>query len=114
MSNTTGGEHTQTQALPLEGAGGGKVKVASPEKLLNGFVRLVAVIERLGNALGTLAFTWATVILPGGYPTALKSDSDFPFVTTIVFLEAIRFLLMFGYNGHGSSEPGSSKLLGSV
>ncbi|KAL5223772.1 hypothetical protein ABZP36_010411 [Zizania latifolia] len=90
MSNTTGGEHTQTQALPLEGAGGGKVKVASPEKLLNGFVRLVAVIERLGNALGTLAFTWATVILLGGYPTVLRSKDDFPFATIIVFLEALR------------------------
>ncbi|KAL5224858.1 hypothetical protein ABZP36_011497 [Zizania latifolia] len=90
MSNTTGGEHTQTQALPLEGAGGGKVKMASPEKLLNGFVRLVAVIERLGNALGTLAFTWATVILLGGYPTVLDPKHDFPFTIIIVFLEALR------------------------
>ncbi|KAG8093085.1 hypothetical protein GUJ93_ZPchr0012g21369 [Zizania palustris] len=95
MSNTTGGEHTQTQAqtLPLlEGAGGGKVKVkvGSPEKVLNGFVWLVAVLERLGNAMGTLAFTWATVILLGGYPAVLRSKSDFLYAIIIVFMEALR------------------------
>jgi hypothetical protein len=36
---------------------------AAPEKLLNRFVHLVASMERVGNALGTLAFTWATVVL---------------------------------------------------
>ncbi|KAL5225368.1 hypothetical protein ABZP36_012007 [Zizania latifolia] len=88
MANTTAGGHTQA---PVKGAGGGKMKkVGSPEKLLNGFIRLVAVIERLGNALGTLAFTWATVILLGGYPTVLDPKRDFPFATAIVFLEAIR------------------------
>ncbi|KAL5226011.1 hypothetical protein ABZP36_012650 [Zizania latifolia] len=66
--------------------------MGSPEMLLNGFVRLVAVLERLGNALGTLAFTWGTVILLGGYPKDLDSDSDFPFATIIVFLEAIRMV----------------------
>ncbi|KAG8093084.1 hypothetical protein GUJ93_ZPchr0012g20925 [Zizania palustris] len=92
MSNTTGGEHTQTQALPLalRVASGGKVKkVRSPEKVLNGFVWLVAVLERLGNATGTLAFTWATVILLGGYPTVLRSNDDFLYAIIIVFLEAL-------------------------
>uniref|UniRef100_A0A0D9X2B9 BLE2 protein n=1 Tax=Leersia perrieri TaxID=77586 RepID=A0A0D9X2B9_9ORYZ len=62
----------------------------APEKGINRFVRILAVIERLGNALGTLAFTWATVVLLGGYPTVLGSNNDFWFATAIVFLEALR------------------------
>ncbi|KAJ1292237.1 hypothetical protein BS78_02G376700 [Paspalum vaginatum] len=65
-----------------------------PEKLLNCFVRFLALIERAGNALGTLAFTWATVVLLGGYPTVLVGN-DFWFAAVIVFLEALR---MFGRN----------------
>ncbi|KAF2924216.1 hypothetical protein DAI22_07g253300 [Oryza sativa Japonica Group] len=64
--------------------------MATPEKWLNRFVRVVALIERTGNALGTLAFTWATVILLGGYPTVLDSKKDYRFITVIVFLEATR------------------------
>ncbi|OEL24907.1 hypothetical protein BAE44_0014072 [Dichanthelium oligosanthes] len=79
--------------MPAHGAGQGKV--ATPEKPLNYFVRSVAVIERVGNALGTLAFTWATVVLLGGYPTVLRPFDDFWFATTIVFLEAAR---MFSRN----------------
>ncbi|KAF0906421.1 hypothetical protein E2562_011419 [Oryza meyeriana var. granulata] len=86
MANTTGGEHSIIQ-IRSHGKGD---KVAAPEKQLNRFVHLVAMIERLGNALGTLAFTWATVVLLGGYPTVLRSDDDFWFASTIVFLEAAR------------------------
>ncbi|PAN19686.2 hypothetical protein PAHAL_3G290200 [Panicum hallii] len=77
--------------------GGGQAGTGDtpPEKQLNGFVRAVALIERLGNAFGTLAFTWATVVLLGGYPTVLRQDCDFWFATTIVFLEAAR---MFSRN----------------
>jgi uncharacterized SAM-binding protein YcdF (DUF218 family) len=53
--------------------------------------RLVALIERLGNALGTLAFTWATVVLLGGYSKDLSLDDDFWYATAIVFLEATRY-----------------------
>jgi len=71
--------------------GGGRAGTGDTlEKPLNGFVRAVALMERLGNALGTLAFTWATVVLLGGYPTVLRPDRDFWFATTIVFLEASR------------------------
>jgi hypothetical protein len=67
--------------------------VAKPEKQLNCFVRAVALIERVGNALGTLTFTWATVVLLGGYhPTVLGQYDDFSFATTIVFLEAERYV----------------------
>uniref|UniRef100_A0A0E0ECR4 BLE2 protein n=1 Tax=Oryza meridionalis TaxID=40149 RepID=A0A0E0ECR4_9ORYZ len=90
-----GGEHRVQVAAAKPGGGQqqqGK-KVAAPEKWLNGFVRLVALVERVGNALGTLAFTWATVVLLGGYPTcltALGSYNDFWFATAIIFLEAAR------------------------
>ncbi|KAG8093083.1 hypothetical protein GUJ93_ZPchr0012g22026 [Zizania palustris] len=114
MSNTTGGEQTQTHALPLAPrvAGGGKEKkVGSPEKVLNGFVRLVAVIERLGNAMGTLAFTWATVILLGGYPVDLRSEDDFLYATIIVFLEATsdldRLAIRERYNGGDQVQVGN-------
>ncbi|KAF0906420.1 hypothetical protein E2562_011418 [Oryza meyeriana var. granulata] len=43
--------------------------VAAPEKWLNCFVRVVVLMERTGNALGTLTFTWAIVVLVGGYLT---------------------------------------------
>ncbi|KAI5019035.1 hypothetical protein ZWY2020_043923 [Hordeum vulgare] len=46
-------------------------KAATPERRL---VRLVALVERAGHALGTLAFTWATVVLLGGYLTVLGSS----------------------------------------
>ncbi|TVU37502.1 hypothetical protein EJB05_10818, partial [Eragrostis curvula] len=75
----------------------GKDKRATPEKNLNSFVRFVAFIERVGNALGTLAFTWATVVLLGSYPTVLRQKGvrDFWCATIIVFLEAAK---MFSRN----------------
>ena len=85
---STGGEHHVR--MPAHGGGQAATGDTPPEKQLNGFIRAVALIERLGNALGTLAFTWATVVLLGGYPTVLRQDCDFWFATTIVFLEAAR------------------------
>nr|BAC84873.1 putative BLE2 protein [Oryza sativa Japonica Group] len=76
--------------MPESGRQADMAAAAAPEKWLNRFVRSVALIERVGNALGTLAFTWATVILLGGYPTKLHSKDDFAFATIIVFLEAAR------------------------
>ncbi|EEE67725.1 hypothetical protein OsJ_25405 [Oryza sativa Japonica Group] len=85
-----GGEH-RLQMPPAHGGGRqGRQVVAAPEKWLNRFVRVVALMERTGNALGTLAFTWATVILLGGYPTVLDSKNDYWFTTVIVFIEAAR------------------------
>jgi hypothetical protein len=80
--------------MPAHGVRQGKG--AKPEQLLNGFVRVLAVIERVGNALGTLAFTWATVVLLGGYPTVLRRGlfRDFWCATIIVFLEAIRYAVV--------------------
>ncbi|XP_048550649.1 uncharacterized protein LOC125530297 [Triticum urartu] len=82
-----GGEHlVQITA----GGGAGQGKVAAPEKWLNRFVLAFVLMERLGNALGTLAFTWATVVLLGGYASELHSDEDFMFATILIFLEAAR------------------------
>ncbi|EEE67703.1 hypothetical protein OsJ_25371 [Oryza sativa Japonica Group] len=60
-----------------------------PEEQLNCFVQVVASVERVGNALGTLAFTWATVVLLGGYPTSITCV-DFAYATALFFLEAAR------------------------
>ncbi|TVU35918.1 hypothetical protein EJB05_17825, partial [Eragrostis curvula] len=58
------------------------------EKRLNYFAGAVALMERVGNCLGTLAFTWATVVVLGGFSTNL--GQDFWYATAIVFLEAFR------------------------
>nr|CAB3458699.1 unnamed protein product [Digitaria exilis] len=62
MAQSSGVEHSVP--LPAHGA---DAKGPPLEKQLNGFVKAVVRIERLGNALGTLAFTWATVVLLGGF-----------------------------------------------
>jgi hypothetical protein len=59
------------------------------EALLNAFARFIALIERTGNALGTLAFVWASVVVLGGFPDHL--GDDFWVATAIVFLEAFRY-----------------------
>uniref|UniRef100_I1QCR0 BLE2 protein n=1 Tax=Oryza glaberrima TaxID=4538 RepID=I1QCR0_ORYGL len=102
MENTINGEHiVQIRGVQAEG------KMAAPEKRLNRFVHLVAMTERLGNALGAMAFTWATIVLLGGYPDNLDS-TYFWLATAIVFLEAIRmftndnrldYQLFFGTRG---------------
>ncbi|KQK14904.1 uncharacterized protein LOC100833441 [Brachypodium distachyon] len=89
----------------------------SPEKWLNGFVRAVALMEKVGNALGTLAFTWATVVLLGGYTKDL--EDDFWFATAIVFLEAARMFTRKNrmeyrlvFNNRGAFRPfGSNGLI---
>jgi hypothetical protein len=63
------------------------------EALLNAFVRFIALLERTGNALGTLAFVWATVVVLGGFSEHL--GCDFWVATAIVFLEAFRYLFRF-------------------
>ncbi|WVZ76873.1 hypothetical protein U9M48_024795 [Paspalum notatum var. saurae] len=92
MAQSTVREHYSAQAPARRSTTGAGKAAASPEKTLNCFVRSVALVERAGNALGTLAFTWATVVLLGGYPTQLRPNRDFWFATTIVFLEAARYV----------------------
>uniref|UniRef100_A0A453AVU4 Uncharacterized protein n=2 Tax=Aegilops tauschii TaxID=37682 RepID=A0A453AVU4_AEGTS len=78
--------------VPAAACGSRQGTAAAPEKWLNCFVGVVALMERVGNALGTLAFTWATVVLLGGYPTVLRPVDDFWCAATIVFLEALRYV----------------------
>nr|XP_040255285.1 uncharacterized protein LOC120973555 [Aegilops tauschii subsp. strangulata] len=89
------GEHV----VQMMAGGSGPGKVAAPEKWLNRFVRAVVLIERVGNALGTLAFTWATVVLLGGYANSLVvralglfvfRSSGYP--SSDVFFRMLRFL----------------------
>ncbi|KAF7111650.1 hypothetical protein CFC21_111632 [Triticum aestivum] len=58
------------------------------ERWLNAFVRMIALLERVGNALGTLAFIWGTVVVLGGFAAYL--GTDFWVATVIVFLEGFR------------------------
>ncbi|KAM3383760.1 hypothetical protein ACQJBY_008432 [Aegilops geniculata] len=89
MANSTSGEHRIQ--IPAHGASGpATMNTTGPEKRLKNFVHAVALIERGGNALGTLAFTWATVVLLGGYSKDLSLEDDFWYATAIVFLEATR------------------------
>ncbi|BAH91195.1 uncharacterized protein [Oryza sativa Japonica Group] len=81
----------QPAAQPAALAGGGDEDEGAwktAQKWLNRFVRVVAFVERTGNAVGTLAFTWATVVVLGGYSTDLRED--FWYAMAIVFLEAYR------------------------
>ncbi|KAM3371458.1 hypothetical protein ACQJBY_018713 [Aegilops geniculata] len=81
-----GGEHH----VQITAGGARQGKVDPPEKQLYRFIRAVVLIERVGNALGTLAFTWATVVLLGGYASQLHPDDDFVFATILIFLETAR------------------------
>lgn len=78
---------------PPELPTGEKEPAADPwdtaDKYLNYFVGAVALMERLGNGLGILAFTWATVVVLGGFSTDL--GKDFWYATAIVFLEGSRY-----------------------
>ncbi|CAL5004168.1 unnamed protein product [Urochloa decumbens] len=65
---------------------------SQPEKNLNLFVCILATGELVGNALGTLASLWATVVLLGGYRSSLKYV-DFGIATAMVFIEAFRVFI---------------------
>ncbi|KAE8792137.1 hypothetical protein D1007_33291 [Hordeum vulgare] len=62
------------------------------EKWLNAFVRIIALLERAGNALGTMSFIWATVVVLGGLSGDLRHD--FWAGTAVVFLEGFRSLAL--------------------
>ncbi|KAJ1284345.1 hypothetical protein BS78_03G196500 [Paspalum vaginatum] len=62
---------------------------AKPEKSLNIFVRVLATVELAGNAVGTLASLWASVVLLAGSSSSLKRV-DFWIAIVMTFIEAFR------------------------
>lgn len=94
-------EHTRT--MPTSPANGGnehsigihdaeRTAITKRRKLTEGLDRLVfcvAFMEWAGNAIGTLAFIWATVVLLGGF-CSLLSRKDFWFSTVMIFMEGSR------------------------
>ncbi|CAL5009984.1 unnamed protein product [Urochloa decumbens] len=61
-------------------------------KWLNRIVLCIALLEWAGNAIGTLAFLWATVVLLGGFSSFLRR-TDFWFATVMIFIEGSRSLV---------------------
>ncbi|KAL6615590.1 hypothetical protein ACP70R_037860 [Stipagrostis hirtigluma subsp. patula] len=85
--------HHSIPVRPGNQPGAASGKPAAPpwetaQRRLNRFVRTIALMERMGNALGALAFTWATVVVLGGFSADL--GRDFWYATAIVFIEAFR------------------------
>jgi hypothetical protein len=83
-------------ASPAGSGGGGDLSIQMPataakppEKSLNCFVRVIATMELVGNALGTLASLWGSLILIGGYRNSLELV-DFWIATVMIFIEAFR------------------------
>ncbi|CAL4996680.1 unnamed protein product [Urochloa decumbens] len=66
-------------------------KVKKKLKRLDTIVFCVAFLEWAGNAVGTLASLWATVVLLGGF-CSLLSPKDFWFATVMIFMEGTRYL----------------------
>ncbi|XP_022682430.1 uncharacterized protein LOC111257346 [Setaria italica] len=88
------------------------IAAAKPEKSLNRFVRVLATGELVGNALGTLASLWATVVLLAGYRSSLD-PVDFRIATVMVFVEAFRvFIRNFKFDNQ--SLFGTTKALRSM
>ncbi|ONK62861.1 uncharacterized protein A4U43_C07F8900 [Asparagus officinalis] len=63
--------------------------IPAPEKKLTLFALRLAILEKSASGLGTLAFIWATVVLLGGFASALESQ-DFWIVTVILLIEGTR------------------------
>ncbi|CAO2168012.1 unnamed protein product [Urochloa humidicola] len=59
---------------------------------LNKIVFFIAFFDWAGNAIGTLSFLWATVVLLGGF-CSLLSRKDFWFATVMVFTEGSRVFI---------------------
>ncbi|KAM3215038.1 hypothetical protein ACQJBY_067163 [Aegilops geniculata] len=58
------------------------------EKCLNDFVRFIALLERMGNGIGTRVFIWGMVVVLGDFLTYLANDLWVS--TVIIFMEGFR------------------------
>lgn len=61
------------------------------DRSLNRLALVRVLISMAGTIFGYLAFTWSTVVLLGGYVTALQ-DMDFWCLTLISLIEATRLV----------------------
>lgn len=87
-----GGQHSiHIHAAAANASGDDGLQQSAPDDTLNLFVRSVALVELSGNAFGLLAFTWATVVLLGGFSDSLD-NRDLWFATIIIFIEAFRYV----------------------
>ncbi|GJN25165.1 hypothetical protein PR202_gb12958 [Eleusine coracana subsp. coracana] len=60
-----------------------------PERYINRFVILQAVVLMAIRGLGVLAFAWSTVVLLGGFVTLLEKE-DFWCITVLSLLQTAR------------------------
>lgn len=84
--STAAGGADIAAAAPVEGRNQPEL---SKEKWLNFFVRIVATLERVGNALGTVASLWCTVMVLSKSSTKLVKE-DSLFTIALLLLEAFR------------------------
>ncbi|XP_064981884.1 uncharacterized protein LOC135623178 [Musa acuminata AAA Group] len=63
--------------------------IEAPEKKLTLFAFRLGILEKSASGLGTLAFVWATVVLLGGFSSALVRK-DFVIVTVLLVTESTR------------------------
>lgn len=100
MTPASGGGECSIAVVPAvlassDGSGVQQVRESSGDKAereptwLNRIAFGVALLEWAGNAAGTLAMLWATVVLLGGF-CSLLSRTDFWFSTVMIFTEATR------------------------
>jgi hypothetical protein len=82
-ADAAGGERSEEQHTESS------ADMARKLKILDMIVFCVAFLEWAGNAVGTLASLWATVVLLGGF-CSLLSRKDFWFSTVMIFVEATR------------------------
>ncbi|KAL6659018.1 hypothetical protein ACP70R_003058 [Stipagrostis hirtigluma subsp. patula] len=72
--------------------GSGSRWTSKVNEMRHQIVFCVALLEWGGNAIGTLAMLWATVVLLGGFCSMLN-PMDFWFATVMIFIEATRVFI---------------------
>ncbi|KAL6857045.1 hypothetical protein ACP4OV_018427 [Aristida adscensionis] len=87
-----GGEHSTIMVPPEPAKPEQLGEMVKAERKLNSIVFGVALLEWAGNAVGTVASLWATVILLGAFCSQLN-PRDFWFATAMIFIEATRVFI---------------------
>ncbi|RLN05355.1 hypothetical protein C2845_PM13G02910 [Panicum miliaceum] len=87
-----GGESDESSQQVQQRASSSADMVRRRLKKLNRIVFCVALLEWAGNAVGTVAFIWATVVLLGGF-CSLLNRMDFWFSEIMIFVEGSRVFI---------------------